>query len=99
MLKLYKFTDAGKHYSAAWENSGVHTVHWGELKNKGEYKKLNSSLLRKAETQVQAEINRLLEQGDTVIEDGHTAFDRVCRRWNGLRGRPDEELSLARSAG
>ena len=72
MLKLYKFTDTGKHYWETWENNGVHTVHWGELGTKGESKELKSTLLKKAETEIQAEIHRLVEQGYDEIEDEYT---------------------------
>jgi len=72
MLKLYKFTDAGKHYWETWENNGVHTVHWGVLGTKGESKEVRSSLFKKAETVIQSEIHRLVEQGYDEIEDEFT---------------------------
>ena len=69
MLKLYKLTDTGKYYWETWEDDGVHTVHWGELGTRGESKELKSTLLKKAETEIQAEIHRLVEQGYDEIED------------------------------
>ena len=72
MLKLYKITDTGKHYWETWENNGVHTVHWGELGTKGQSKELKSTLLKKAESVIQAEIDGLTEQGYGEIEDEFT---------------------------
>ncbi len=63
MLKLYKITDTGKHFWETWENNGVHTVHWGELGTKGQSKELKSTLLKKAESVIQAEIHGLVAQG------------------------------------
>jgi hypothetical protein len=47
-------------------------VHWGELGTKGESREIRSSLFKKAETAVQAEIHRRVEQGYDEIEDEFT---------------------------
>ena len=63
MLKLYKTTGDRTLYWETWENNGVHTVHWGELGTTGQSKELKSSLLKKAETDIQKEIDGLVQDG------------------------------------
>lgn len=63
MLKLYKTTGDKKLYWETWENNGVHTVHWGELGTTGQSQELKSSLLKKAETVIQKEIDGLVQDG------------------------------------
>ena len=68
MLKLYKISDTTKSYWETWENDGVHTVHWGILGTKGESKELKSSILRKAETTIQKEVDAMVADGFRPIE-------------------------------
>jgi hypothetical protein len=64
MLKLYRLTNGRKEYWETWaDDKGVHTIHWGALGSRGESKAVKSTLLRKAETSIQEEIHRLIEEG------------------------------------
>jgi hypothetical protein len=64
LLKLYRFTNGRKEYWETWaDDVGTHTVHWGALGTKGETKTFKSTLLRKAETSIQKEIDRLMTEG------------------------------------
>ncbi len=72
MLKLYKITETEKLYWETWENNGVHTVHWGKLGTQGQSKKLKSTRLKKAESVIQAEIHKLVQEGYDEIEDDYT---------------------------
>jgi predicted DNA-binding WGR domain protein len=76
MLKLYKFSDAGKEYWETWaDDSGSHTVHWGQLGTRGESKIVKSSLFKKAEKIIQKEIDSLMVQGYRPIEEeDHTTL-------------------------
>ena len=70
MLKLYRFSNDKKEYWETWDDGkGSHTIHWGELGTRGDTKTVKSSLLRKAETVIQKEINDLVEAGFHTIED------------------------------
>jgi hypothetical protein len=73
VLKLYKFTDGKKEYWETWDNDdGTHTIHWGELGSQGDTKTVKSSLLKKAETIIQKEIDALVENGYREIDlDDH----------------------------
>ncbi len=72
MLKLYKITESAKLFWETWQHKGVHTVHWGELGTKGQSKKLTSTLFKKAEKAIQAEIGDLIEQGYKEIDKEFT---------------------------
>lgn len=72
MLKLYKITDTSKHYWETWEDDGIHTVHWGELGTRGDFKELKSISQKKAKSVIQAEIESLTVQGYGEIEDEFT---------------------------
>lgn len=64
MVKLYRFANDKKEYWETWRNEdGSHTVHWGGLGTIGESKTVKSSLLRRAETIVQKDIDMLVNQG------------------------------------
>jgi hypothetical protein len=69
MLKLYKISESEKSYWETWENEGVHTVHWGTLGTTGESKELKSTLLRKATTVIQKEIDQKIAEGYAPIEN------------------------------
>ena len=72
MLKLYKLTEESKSYWETWENNGVHTLHWGALGTKGESKELKSTLLRKATSVIQKEIEKKISEGFAPVEiDDH----------------------------
>lgn len=74
MLKLYKMTTEEKLYWETWDNGdGTHTVHWGTLGTQGASRKVKSSLLRSAESEIQQEINSHIANGyaSIDIEDHH----------------------------
>jgi len=73
VLKLYKITDVKKEYWETWDaDDGTHTIHWGELGTQGNTKTIKSSLLKKAETIIQKEIDTLVESGYREIDlDDH----------------------------
>ena len=72
MLKLYKLADDSKSYWETWENEGVHTIHWGVLGTRGESKELKSTLLRKATSVIQKEIDQKTAEGYAPVEfDDH----------------------------
>jgi hypothetical protein len=69
VLKLYRFSNDKKEYWETWENeNGSHTIHWGELGARGESKIIKPSLLKKAETTIQKEINELVKAGFHTID-------------------------------
>ena len=75
MLKLYRFDDEKKEYWETWQDdSGAHTIHWGELGTKGESRNVRSTLFAKADKAIQKEIERLVTQGfhPVDIDDHHT---------------------------
>ncbi|MGX4641465.1 hypothetical protein [Massilia sp. SYSU DXS3249] len=75
MLKLYRFADGKKEYWETWEDdSGSHTIHWGELGTHGESRNVRSNLFAKAEKTIQKEIDRLVKLGFCPIDldDHHT---------------------------
>lgn len=71
-LKLYKFKGSSKKYWETWDDgSGNHTVHWGNLGEKGQTKTIKNSLFKKAATIIQADIKSQIEAGFNPIEDLH----------------------------
>lgn len=108
MLKLYRFTDQKKEYWETWEDdTGLHTIHWGELGTKGESRNVRSTLFAKAEKTIQVEIDRLVQQGFRPIEmddhdillveypiDGMGTGDDLKKRHR-LEDRMNETLVLA----
>jgi hypothetical protein len=57
-------------YWETWDNEdGTHTVHWGELGDRGEEKIVTNTCFRKAEVIVQSEIDTALENGFSEVED------------------------------
>ena len=73
MLKLYKFTDSKKEYWETWDNDdGSHTVHWGELGTTGQSKEVNGSLLKKPEKIIQKEVDEMVSNGFSPIDDEFT---------------------------
>jgi hypothetical protein len=69
MLKLYKLSDDGGQYWETWEETpGVHRVHWGEMGTTGESRIVKSTLFRKAEAQIQKEIDSLVPLGFLPID-------------------------------
>lgn len=64
MLKLYRFSEAGKEYWETWEEEpGIHIVHWGKLGTRGESKTIKATGTQAAENTIQNEIDTLLPQG------------------------------------
>lgn len=75
MLKLYRFGDEKKEYWETWkDDTGSHTIHWGELGTRGQSRNVRSTLLAKAEKTIQKEIDRLVDLGFHPIntDDHHT---------------------------
>ncbi|MCA1245763.1 hypothetical protein [Massilia sp. MS-15] len=75
MLKLYRFANGKQEYWETWEDSrGCHTVHWGELGDRGASRIVRTSLFAKAGTRIQQEIDRSLALGFRPIdlEDHHS---------------------------
>ena len=72
-FKLYKRTPANILYWETWDDgSGTHTVHWGQLGTEGESKTLKDSLLTKASTKIQKEIDGRVAAGYRPIDlDDH----------------------------
>ena len=69
MLTLYRFSESKKEYWETWnDGKGIHTIHWGDLGTRGESKTIKSSLLRKAETLIQKEIDGLVNEGFRPID-------------------------------
>ena len=69
MLKLYRFSNDKKEYWETWDDGkGSHTIHWGELGTRGESKTVKSSLLKKAGTAIQKEIDGLVQAGFHTID-------------------------------
>lgn len=69
MLKLYRFSNDKKEYWETWDNGkGSHTIHWGQLGTRGESNIVKSTLLKKAETAIQKEIDELVEGGFHTID-------------------------------
>jgi hypothetical protein len=69
MLKLYKFADGKKEYWETWDNgNGSHTIHWGELGTRGQSKTVTSTLLAKAKSTIQKEIDDLVNLGFRPID-------------------------------
>lgn len=69
-MKLYRFTDSKKEYWEVWDNGDKsHTIHWGQLGNKGQSKIVKSSFFKKAETIIQNEIDILVSEGFHEIDD------------------------------
>jgi hypothetical protein len=73
VLKLYRFVDGKKEYWETWEDdSGSHTIHWGDLGTRGKSRKVRSTLFAKAEKTIQKEIYRLVKLGFRPIDlDDH----------------------------
>jgi predicted DNA-binding WGR domain protein len=70
VLKLYKRTPQSSDYWETWsDGKGTHTVHWGALGTQGQTKQVKSSLFRRAETSIQKEIDRLIAQGFSQLDD------------------------------
>ena len=64
MLKLYRMADGLVQYWETWDNGdGSHTVHWGELGERGESKVVKPSLRSKPESKIQMEIDGLVSEG------------------------------------
>jgi len=63
MIKLYHKTEDGIRYWETWDHKGVHTIHWGELGERGQSKELKNSLLRSATKDVQAKIEEKKAEG------------------------------------
>jgi hypothetical protein len=75
VLKLYRFAEGKKEYWETWsDDTGSHTIHWGDLGTRGESRNVRSTLFAKAERTIQKEIDRLVEQGFHPVdeEDHHT---------------------------
>lgn len=74
MLKLYRFAGDRKDYWETWEETADRQlVHWGALGTRGETKSVESTLLRKSTTLVQAEIDGLIASGFAPIPpEDHT---------------------------
>jgi hypothetical protein len=69
MLKLYRLSNSTKEYWETWDNEdGSHTVHWGELGNRGQTKIVKSTLFTEAESAIQKEIDGLVQCGFGPIE-------------------------------
>lgn len=69
MLKLYRFAPEKKEYWETWDNGkGAHTVHWGVLGTRGESKTINSTASKKAEMEIQQEIDGLVAAGFRPVE-------------------------------
>jgi len=70
MLKLYKLNSDPKKYWETWDNDdGSHTVHWGELGTKGRDKIVKNTFLKKAESIIQKEIDSIVKDGFSQVED------------------------------
>lgn len=70
MLKLYKFTDLKKEYWETWDNDdGSHTVHWGELGDRGESKTVEGSLFKSPGKIIQKEVDEFVAKGFRPIDD------------------------------
>ena len=68
-MKLYRFADERKEYWETWDDGkGIHTVHWGQLGSRGETKTVKSTLLRKAESTIQKDVDRLMDDGFRPVE-------------------------------
>jgi len=71
MLKLYRLSDTEKSYWETWENNGEHTVHWGQLGTRGDFKHLTSSPDREATAVIQDEVHQKAREGFRPIESDH----------------------------
>lgn len=91
MLKLYKITLNSKHYWETWEKNGVHTMHWGELGTRGQSKELKSTLLRKAETTIQKEVDKQVAAGYLPIDDDELATLMIEYEVEGMGNTADVE--------
>jgi hypothetical protein len=70
VLKLYKRTPQNSEYWETWDDGkGTHTVHWGTLGTQGQTRDVKSSLFRRAEASIQKEIDGLIAQGYSQVED------------------------------
>jgi hypothetical protein len=73
VLKLYKITDSKKEYWETWDNDdGTHTVHWGELGTTGQFKEVKGSFLKKPEKIIQKEVDEMVSNGFSPIDDEYT---------------------------
>lgn len=72
-IKVYNFISSPKAYWEAWDNGdGTHTVHWGELGDKGQSKIIRNAFFKKARKVIQAELDSKIEAGFKQVEDLHT---------------------------
>ena len=72
-FKLYKFDGPSKKYWETWDNGdGTHTVHWGNLGEKGQSKNVRNSLLKKATKSIQAEVHKQIADGFHPCDELHT---------------------------
>ncbi|HEY6095732.1 MAG TPA: hypothetical protein VIU93_12345 [Gallionellaceae bacterium] len=92
MLKLYRFVGDKKEYWETWDNeNGSHTVHWGDLGSRGETKTIKSSLLKKAESIIQEEMDRLVGHGYRPIDDEDHATLLIEFAVDGMGTKEDAE--------
>jgi hypothetical protein len=69
VLKLYKVDVGETRFWETWDNdNGSHIVHWGVLGTRGDSKTVMPSLLKKAESKVQEEIDGLVAEGYRSID-------------------------------
>jgi hypothetical protein len=95
MLKLYKFTDSKKDYWETWANDdGSHTVHWGELGTKGQFKEVKASLFKKPEKIIQKEIDEVVEIGFRPIDEEFTLIIEFVIEGIGTNDDLDKRHSL-----
>ncbi len=90
MFKLYRFTDFKKEYWETWDNNdGSHTIHWGELGTKGDFKIVKGSFLKKPKKIIQQEISGLVAKGFDEVGDEYTLL--IEYTVNGMGSKEDLE--------
>ena len=62
-IKLYKSTSEGILYWEMWGHSGIYTMHWGKLGDRGQSHDFHSSAFPKAAATVEGERKRRLDEG------------------------------------
>lgn len=103
MLKLYRFGKDRKEYWETWNDAkGIHTIHWGELGTQGQTREIRSTFMKKAEKQIQREIDAQLATGFQPVDkvyaliieyeiDGFGTVEDLDKRHR-LQARMDETL-------
>ena len=72
MIKLFRRNSDGIEYWETWENKGEHTVHWGQVGDRGKSETVRGSFFRSAEKTVATLIAEKKNEGFQEIDDLET---------------------------